>query len=271
MTSRTSQQTAQFISYQRDHSDDFCYPEPEHKPDSMEQGPTIHECAYLLMDYFSSRPDVLVDAGGEIYYDRNDRIRGKVSPDIYVSFGVDAAAIFSRDAYLIWEAGKPPDFALEVASRNTYGRDTDYKPGLYAAIGVGEYWRFDPSGGNYHGCELSGEVLSEGVYHPVEIGETPDGVLQGYSPALGLLVCVQARRLFFRNPLTGQNLASIREERIARVAERDARLAAEEEAEQERAARIEERAARMEERAARRAAEAEVERLRDELRRLQGQ
>ena len=257
MTSRTPQQTAPFIPYQRDHSDDFCYPEPEHKPDSMEQGPTIHECAYLLVDYFSNRPDVLVDAGGEIYYDRNDRIRGKVAPDIYVSFGVDAAAIFSRDAYLVWEAGKPPDFALEVASRSTFERDTEYKPGLYAAIGVGEYWRFDPSGGGYHGHELAGEALEEGVYRPIEVRETPEGVVQGYSPALELLVCVQDRRLFFHDPKTGLDLAGISEERAAR-------RAAEVQADQE-------RADRMAEQAARRAAEAEVERLRAELRRLRGQ
>ena len=261
MTSIKSHQTAtetrDFIPYQQDYSDDFLYPEPRKKPYRTEQGPTIIDCAYLLMDYFSERPDVLVDANGEVYYDRSDRIRCKVAPDLYVSFGVDAAAIFNRDNYLMWEAGKPPDFALKVASRSTHERDTGYKPGLYESMGVQEYWRFDPSGVSYHGYQLAGETLVEGVYHPIEISETPDGVIQEYSPVLGLLLCGRERRLFFRDPATGLGLAGLREAREARVA-------AEAEADQE-------RADRMAEQDTRHAAEAEVERLRSELRRLRGQ
>ena len=253
MTSKTLQQTAaagrEFVSYRRDYSDDFFYPEPRKKPDGMEQGPTIHECAYLLQDYFSNRPDVFVDSGGEVYYDRSDRIRCKVAPDLYVSFGVDAETVFSRDAYLVWEAGKPPDFALEVASKSTHDRDSGYKPELYAFIEVQEYWRFDPTG-RYHGYQLAGETLVEGVYRPIEISETADGVIQGYSAVLGLLLCVRERRLYFHDPATGLDLAGIREERAAR-------MSAEARADQERAAR--------------QAAEAEAERLRAELRRLRGQ
>ena len=278
MTSFTSQQTTlqqaaslgsesgvcrDFIPYQRDYTDDYLYPEPRKKPYNMEQGPTVHECAYLIQDYFSDRPDVFVDSGGEVYYDRSDRIRCKVAPDLYVSFGVDAASIFNRDAYLVWEAGKPPDFALEVASKSTHDRDREYKPGLYAFMGVQEYWRFDPSG-RYHGYQLAGETLVEGVYRPIEISETPDGVTQGYSQVLDLLLCVRAGRLFFRDAATGLDLAGLKEEREARRAEQAARMAAEAEAEQE-------RAGRMAEREARRAAEAESERLRAELRRLRGQ
>lgn len=238
MTSNLSQQTAAFIPYIRDYSDDFFYPDPDPKPDSMEQGLTIHECAYLLHDYFAVRPDVLVDASGSIYYDyydRQDRRRSHVAPDLYITFGVDAAAVFERNNYLVWEAGKPPDFALEVASRSTHIVDTSDKPTLYAAIGVSEYWRFDPRGGDYYGYQLAGEILVDGVYQPIPVSETPDGVVQGYSPALGLNLCAQERRLFFYDPKTGRNLSSISEERAARLA-----------------------------------SEAEVARLKDELRRLQG-
>ena len=239
MTSKTLQETApasrDFIPYRRDYSDDYLYPEPSKKPYNMEQGPTVHECAYLLQDYFSDRPDVFVDSGGEVYYDRSDRIRCKVAPNLYVSFGVDAATVFNRDAYLMWEAGKPPDFALEVASKSTHDRDREYKPGLYTFMGVQEYWRFDPTD-RYHGYQLAGETLVEGVYRPIEIRETPDGVVQGYSPVLGLLLRVRERRLYFCDPANGLDLAGIKEEREAR-----------------------------------RAAEAEVERLQAELRRLRGQ
>ena len=40
-----------------------------------------------------------------------------VSPrDVYLAFGVNTHAIRERRLYLPWEAGKPPDWVLEVAS-----------------------------------------------------------------------------------------------------------------------------------------------------------
>ncbi len=254
MTSNLSQQVVAFIPYKRDYSDNFFYPDPDPKPDSMEQGYTIHECAYLLHDYFADRPDVLVDASGSVYYDRQDRIRGHLAPDLYVAFGVEADEVFQRNNYLVWEAGKPPDFALEVASRSTHNVDTRDKPALYASIGVGEYWRFDPSGGRYYGYELAGDVLESGVYRPLPVTETPApagrmarGVVQGYSPVLDLTLCVQEGRLSFYDHKTGRYLPSISEERAARQAAESAQQTAE---------------------TARRAAEMEAERLRAELRRL---
>ena len=32
-----------------------------------------------------------------------------------------------------------------------------------------EYWRFDPSGGQYHGTHLAADRLVEGVYQPIDI------------------------------------------------------------------------------------------------------
>ena len=45
------------------------------------------------------------------------------------------------------EVGKPPDLVLEVASESTGRRDYTFKRDGYEKMGVGEYWRFDPSGG----------------------------------------------------------------------------------------------------------------------------
>ena len=39
-------------------------------------------------------------------------------PDLLVAFGVDPAAYFAGNAYVISEQGKPPDFVLEIASRS---------------------------------------------------------------------------------------------------------------------------------------------------------
>ena len=76
-----------------------------------------------------------------ICYDpRNLNVR--VAPDIYLAFGVDARAIRPRRLYLPWEVGKPPDWALEVASASTGRDDVNRKPAIYAAIGILEYWCF---------------------------------------------------------------------------------------------------------------------------------
>ena len=64
-----------------------------------------------------------------------------------MAFGVDPAAIFARNGYVISEVGKPPDFVLEVASESTGRRDYTHKRAIYAEYGVAEYWRFDRSGG----------------------------------------------------------------------------------------------------------------------------
>ena len=34
----------------------------------------------------------------------------------------------------------------------------------YGRFGVGEYWRFDPSGGEYHDAALAGDRLVDGRY-----------------------------------------------------------------------------------------------------------
>ena len=78
--------------------------------------------------------------------------RRSVSPDCYVVFGLSDAALRSlslegNNTYLLWEVGKPPDFILEIGSRSTARADLGSKRELYAEIGVGEYWRYDATGG----------------------------------------------------------------------------------------------------------------------------
>ena len=85
---------------------------------------------------------------GEVPIGRNLRQRqGLRVPDLLVAFGVDRAGIIARRGYSIEERGKPPDFVLEIACENTGQDDHTEKRDAYAAFGVPEYWRFDPSGG----------------------------------------------------------------------------------------------------------------------------
>ena len=215
----------------------------EHPVDSMEQNDEMDEILGLLRSRFTgfgSRTDVFLSRETNICYDRRD-LNVRVSPDVYIAFGVDARAILPRKLYLPWEVGKPPDWALEIASGSTGWEDVNRKPAIYARIGVPEYWRFDPSGGRYHGEPLSGGILAGGVYRPVDLTTEPDGILKGYSPVLGLSLCWDEGWPRIYDPSTGVYLENWRTERAAR-AEAEARAAE---------------------------AEAEVRRLREQLRRQQ--
>ena len=77
--------------------------------------------------------------------------RKSLSPDCYVAFGVDVESILSFDNYRVWEVGKAPASALEIGSPSTASNDVGPKRDLYASLGVREYWRFDPTGGDHYG------------------------------------------------------------------------------------------------------------------------
>ena len=183
----------------------------------------------------------------------------------------------SSEGYAIDRQGKAPDFALEVASPTT-GRVAYTDKRLdYERFGIAEYWRFDPSGDEYHDAALAGDSLVEGKYEPIAIDTLQEGMLRGYSEALGLYVCWEDGRLRFFDPVTESYLRS-HEEDVTRAEEEHAgRLAAqaragtaEARAEEERANRMAAQARAEEERAGRVAAEAHLEGLEAELRRLRG-
>ena len=226
--------------------------EPEPLPDGMIQNPVLFEILSILADRFSinsPRPDVFLDSNTFICYNP-DNLNVRVGPDVYLAFGVDARAIRERRIYLPWEAGKLPDFVLEVASVTTARYDVAGKRRLYAQIGIPEYWRFDPTGGEHYGQPLSGEILLQGEYRPVELTTEPDGALKGFSPAIGLYLCPNEDRLTFFDPATGSYLLNLSQER-------DARRQAE--------------SALRDERAEREAAQTRIRQLEEELRRRQSE
>ena len=249
--------------------------ERELPPDAMGQEPAVQELLGLLASRctdFGQRPDTFLSSNTILCYDPAD-LNVRVAPDVYLAFGVDTQAIRQRRLYLPWEAGKPPDLAVEVASASTARQDVTAKRQIYARIGVREYWRFDPTGGKYHGQPLAGERLFEGAYRPIALTREPDGVLKGYSAVLGLYLCWARELPRLYDPETETYLENWPEVAAAREAAAAERDAAETQAAVEQAARLAERTARRaaETRAAaerdkRRAAEAELERLRAQLR-----
>ena len=159
-------------------------------PDGMFQNSNILDVVTILKARYKDDPTVFVDGGTIICYNP-DNLNDRVFPDCYVAFDVEAGAIFAQNGYLTWQVGKAPDFALEIASESTARRDITDKRDLYERIGVKEYWRFDPSGGDYYGTLLAGDRLVDGAYEPIELEVNPDGLVGGYSAVLGLSLCVQ--------------------------------------------------------------------------------
>ena len=57
----------------------------------------------------------------------NSRQADMLVPDLLVAFDVDPAAFDNHNGYVIDQQGKPPDFALEIASHTTGRRDATTK------------------------------------------------------------------------------------------------------------------------------------------------
>ncbi len=244
------------------------YEDPEPVEDGMQQAPIIVRIASMLTDHFRGDPDVFVSAGGFIFYDPEDGNR-RIAPDLYIAFDVDAKGIWDNLAnYWVWQIGKTPDFVLEVASPSTAANDLGHKRDLYARLGIAEYWRLDPAGGDLYGQPLSGERLVDGEYRPFELHtDEEDGSIWGYSEVLGLRFHWDLEledQFDVRSPLTGRtiDLAMVRQEEL--LDERAARAAAQQ-------TLVEERAARLAEQEAREAAEARERELRAEIERLRRQ
>ena len=259
----------------------------------MLQAEPVNESGHLLRDHFATQPYTLVDTGGFVFYDPSDMRRRRVRPDVYIVFGVDTDAIYARDGYIIAEAGKPPDFALEVASRTTPRRDTGSKRDLYARIGVSEYWRFDHTGGQLYGAPLAGDTLIDNAYQPIELTTEPDGMVWGYSPTLDFMPLRPRPPPDVLRPQNGDPTSTTSPRKkpptakpppnwtknapprlltaVERDEERAARLLTTVERDEERAARQLTAAERDEVAAQRDDALAEAERLRQEIRRLRGE
>ncbi|MDE0118149.1 MAG: Uma2 family endonuclease [bacterium] len=245
------------------------YPEGPHMPEGDMQTRRRMELVVALRGWLGEhRPDAWVCCDINIYYREGDP-RVVVAPDVAVAFGVDAATQENKGTYKVWEAGAPPSFALEIASPNTFRTDLYEKPDRFADLGVEEYWRLDPTGGELYGTPLAAEHRRNGRWESIPItSQHPDahGVqLRGHSTALGLDLCWAPPKLRLYYPPTRTWLPD-HDDLAARVqAEAAARQAAEDRVQAEAAARQAAEDRVQAEAAARQAAEAELEALRQRL------
>ena len=243
-------------------TDDYVCPDPE--PRDMIQSPTINKSGYCVARHFFGRRDVLVRAPCVLNFDPTD-MNNRVEPDILVAFGVDPPSIMPRNGYIIWEVGKPPDFVMEVASKSMHPRDTGYKRDLYARQGIAEYWRVDPTGGDFYGYALAGDRLVNGSYQAIDLNTEADGMIWGYSAMLDLCLCWHPAwdwdidddtNLRFYDRKTGRYLCDFVLVEAALAAERTALAASEAARAESEAALVDSEAARAESEAALVASEA---------------
>ena len=147
-------------------------------------------------------------------------------PDLLIAFDADPELYERNNGYVVSEQDKPPDFVLEIASPSTRTEDNTDKRDFYVRHRVVEYWRFDEE--NRPGLvRLAGDRLVGSAYEPIAIEEMADGVLQGYSTSLNLHLRWQQGELAWIDPATGRHITTFESERAARIAEREAHLAAE--------------------------------------------
>ena len=184
--------------------DRFRLPEPpEREPDEVTAFDHIYHRGnnHHLSMHFGNLDSTLVVADKWIVASAEfNRARAR-RPDLLIAFGVSPEDYRASNGYIVSEQGKPPDFIMEVASPSTAEVDTGDKRVDYAALGIPEYWRFDETGDS-HGDRLAGDRLEGGEYRPVSIDEVAPGVVQGYSPALNLIIRWDHGHLVWIDPAT---------------------------------------------------------------------
>ena len=138
--------------------------------------------------------------------------RGVRIPDLTVSYDSDWDMMIEHNGYAIDRQGGPPVFVLEIASVSTANRDETQKREDYAGLGISEYWRFDPTGGDRYEFALAGDRMADGVYRPVPIEWLDDDRCRGWSEALGLYLCWEYGELRFYDPASETYLLTHDEE-----------------------------------------------------------
>ena len=172
--------------------DDEGYP----GPDSNVSASTKHALtsAYTfntLRAVFRDRPEDMIAHDLMLLFEEGNR-RATLAPDLMVVLGVGNEP---RDSFKTWKEGKVPDLVIEVVSRSTWRKDVQVKPPLYEALGIAEFWLFDPLR-----PRLAGFELCEGQYS--EIAEVLEGGLR--SRVLGLDLVVICGELRCRDSRTGK-------------------------------------------------------------------
>jgi Uma2 family endonuclease len=179
--------------------------------------------------FFQDRTDSVYVSGNNFVYWREGDPKARISPDVYVVFGVPMRL---RDSYKAWEErGRLPAFVLEVTSKKTQAEDNGPKFRLYEQVlRVQEHVRFDPTG-DYLMPHLQGFRLADGFYSPIPM----EGGDRIFSEQLGLFLVMDGERLRLLDPTTSAFLPTLQEAEEKRKQAEERQDAAEQEVERLRA------------------------------------
>ena len=226
-------------------------------------------CFFGLQKRWWERRDVFVGAGQLVHWDPDyDSCENPAnfppSPDVYVAFGV---ADRTRSSYVVWEEGKPPDFALEIVPPAILGPGEKKLRDIYAKMGVPDFFLYNPETNRIPA--LTGFELRDGRYRPLPEERVAQGIVGIRSNVLKLYVCIRPigpgthdSTLSLYDPATGKFLPTSQDlvDGIRRANARAAAAKKRAAAERKRAEAVKERTAAAENRAD--AAERELARLR---------
>ena len=152
---------------------------------------TVHVRAIVLLhqaleDFFHGREDVFI-ASDIFWYWEKGNVAARLSPDVMVVTGVVAKDARERRSFFTWrEGGAVPAVVFEMASEGTWEDDVGDKLHKYEALGVREYFLFDPleeflnpgllgyrlSGKNYVRLDSPDDVLASELGFELRAEET---------------------------------------------------------------------------------------------------
>ena len=225
-TARCDMATINTLTTSPKSADIFQLPDtPPREPDEMTSFDSLHSLgnSHHIIRHLGNEETTLVFTDKYISLNPilgSDDLRR--NPDLAVALNADREAFLRSNGYIISEQGKPPDFALEIASRSTARVDVGQKREDYALMGIPEYWRFDETG-EFHGARLAGDRLVEGRYEPIPLAELSEGALEGYIAVLDLNIRWEDGQLGWYDPATGLHIPTFDSER-ARADNAEARV-----------------------------------------------
>lgn len=120
---------------------DIFYPETDFQSmaETDKHRDLIIELIESLKIYYANQENVYV-TGNIMFYYEEGVLEEVISPDVMIVFGVNNER---RRVFKLWEE-KVPDVIIEIASHSTFKKDRTDKKELYEALGVREYFIFNP-------------------------------------------------------------------------------------------------------------------------------
>ena len=188
------------------------YPDSDELPmaENEVQAHAIRAAFGALEQHYSPQEKPYIASDLLLYYEEGNP-KKSVAPDLMVVFGV---GLHRRPSYKLWEEGKPPDFVLEVSSQSSRERDRTEKLDRYAGLGVREYFVFDPGDAEEAEDGRDGELAGYRLWgrRYVACGVSQESGRELESETLGLWIRPEGKLVRFRDPASGKDLRTHRED-----------------------------------------------------------